>query len=70
MTKRDEKPALPSAPDTLALAREGLEIEAAAIHGLIARLDEQFQQAVEMILASRGRVTVSGMGKSGHIARP
>ena len=69
MTKRDEKPALPSAPDTLALAREVLEIEAAAIHGLIARLDEQFQQAVEMILASRGRVTVSGMGKSGHIAR-
>jgi len=69
MTKRDEKPALPSAPDTLALAREVLEIEAAAIHGLIARLDEQFQRAVEMILASRGRVTVSGMGKSGHIAR-
>jgi arabinose-5-phosphate isomerase len=69
MTKRDEKPALPSASDTLALAREVLEIEAAAIHGLIARLDEQFQQAVEMILASRGRVTVSGMGKSGHIAR-
>ena len=69
MTKRDEKPALPSARDTLALAREVLEIEAAAIHGLIARLDEQFQQAVEMILASRGRVTVSGMGKSGHIAR-
>ena len=69
MTKRDEKPALPSASDTLALAREVLEIEAAAIHGLIARLDEQFQQAVEMILASRGRVTVSVMGKSGHIAR-
>ncbi len=69
MTKCDEKPALPSASDTLALAREVLEIEAAAIHGLIARLDEQFQQAVEMILASRGRVTVSGMGKSGHIAR-
>jgi len=69
MTKRDEKPALPSASDTLALDREVLEIEAAAIHGLIARLDEQFQQAVEMILASRGRVTVSGMGKSGHIAR-
>ena len=69
MTKRDEKPALPSASDTLALAREVLEIEAAAIHGLIARLDDQFQQAVEMILASRGRVTVSGMGKSGHIAR-
>jgi arabinose-5-phosphate isomerase len=69
MTKRDEKPALPSASDTLALAREVLEIEAAAIHGLIARLDEQFQRAVEMILASRGRVTVSGMGKSGHIAR-
>lgn len=69
MTKRDEKPAPPSTGDTLALAREVLEIEAAAIHGLITRLDSQFLQAVAMILASRGRVTVSGMGKSGHIAR-
>ena len=51
------------------LAREVLEIEAAAITGLIARLDENFQRAVDIILNSHGRVTVSGIGKSGHIAR-
>jgi arabinose-5-phosphate isomerase len=53
----------------LVLAREVLEIEAAAIIGLIARLDEDFQHAVDLMLACRGRITVSGMGKSGHIAR-
>ncbi len=53
----------------LALAREVLEIEAAAITGLIARLDRDFERAVELILNCRGRVTVSGIGKSGHIAR-
>ena len=53
----------------LELAREVLEIEAAAITGLIARLDQNFQRAVDIILNSRGRVTVSGIGKSGHIAR-
>jgi arabinose-5-phosphate isomerase len=53
----------------LELAREVLEIEAAAITGLINRLDQNFQRAVDIILNSRGRVTVSGIGKSGHIAR-
>ncbi len=55
--------------NTLGLAREVLEIEAAAILGLIARLDQSFQLAVDLILNCRGRVTVSGIGKSGHIAR-
>ena len=53
----------------LDLAREVLEIEAAAIAGLIPRLDQHFQRAVDIILNSHGRVTVSGIGKSGHIAR-
>ena len=53
----------------LELAREVLQIEAAAITGLIARLDGNFERAVELILDCRGRVTVSGIGKSGHIAR-
>ena len=53
----------------LELAREVLEIEAAAITALIARLDQDFQRAVDLILDCRGRVTVSGIGKSGHIAR-
>jgi arabinose-5-phosphate isomerase len=48
-------------------ARRVLAIEAAAVAGLSARLDERFAQAVELILACQGRVVVSGMGKSGHI---
>jgi arabinose-5-phosphate isomerase len=51
------------------LAREVLRTEAAAITGLIERIDGSFGQAVQMLLASHGRVVVSGMGKSGHIAR-
>ncbi|MDB5806786.1 MAG: arabinose 5-phosphate isomerase [Betaproteobacteria bacterium] len=53
----------------LALAREVLRTEAEAITGLIERIDASFAEAVELLLASRGRVVVSGMGKSGHIAR-
>jgi arabinose-5-phosphate isomerase len=63
------KTARPATGDAIGIAREVLEIEAAAIHGLIAKLDGSFQQAVDLILACRGRVTVSGIGKSGHIAR-
>ena len=59
----------PAGGNVLDLAREVLEIEAAAITALIARLDQDFQRAVDLILACRGRVTVSGIGKSGHIAR-
>jgi len=53
----------------LALAREVLEIEAKAISDLIGKLDQGFVQAVELLLKCRGRVVVSGIGKSGHIAR-
>ena len=51
------------------MARSTLGIEADAILGLKARLDESFAAAVALILASKGRLIVSGMGKSGHIAR-
>lgn len=53
----------------LDLAREVLNIEAAAIQALSARLDENFLHALDVILSCEGRVIVSGMGKSGHIAR-
>src|SRR6266496_3399773 len=53
----------------LELARKVLAIEAAAVSGLISRLDERFLDAVGLILACRGRVVVTGIGKSGHIAR-
>ena len=43
--------------------------EAAALQRLEKTLDESFAAAIELILAAQGRVIVSGMGKSGHIAR-
>lgn len=50
-------------------AREVLQIEAAALEALAARLNGTFSQAIDMILACKGRLVVTGMGKSGHIAR-
>jgi arabinose-5-phosphate isomerase len=58
-----------SATHLLQLARDTLDIEAAALQGLKARLDERFVRAVEMMLGVKGRVVVTGMGKSGHIGR-
>ncbi|MDI6746018.1 MAG: KpsF/GutQ family sugar-phosphate isomerase [Rhodocyclaceae bacterium] len=59
----------PAAERTIALARRVLAIEADAVLKISARLDDAFASAVALILASRGRVIVSGIGKSGHIAR-
>jgi arabinose-5-phosphate isomerase len=53
----------------LAMAREVLEIEAKAVFDLIGTLDRSFAQAVQTVMNCRGRVVVSGIGKSGHIAR-
>jgi arabinose-5-phosphate isomerase len=53
----------------LDLARRVIEIEADAVRALAGRLDERFLAAVSLILACKGRVIVSGIGKSGHIAR-
>ncbi len=58
-----------SRDSALALAREVLRIESQAVAALADRLDGAFLRAVEMLLACRGRVVVSGVGKSGHIAR-
>ncbi|MDR2679107.1 MAG: KpsF/GutQ family sugar-phosphate isomerase [Zoogloeaceae bacterium] len=51
------------------LAARTLKIEIAALENLIPRLAAGFVDAVRLILAAPGRVIVSGMGKSGHIAR-
>jgi arabinose-5-phosphate isomerase len=51
----------------LELAREVLLIEAREVEALARRLDDSFTHAVALILQCRGRVVVSGMGKSGHI---
>lgn len=53
----------------VASAREVLAAEADAVRGLVERVGESLSQAVEAILACRGRVVVTGMGKSGFIAQ-
>ena len=53
----------------IAQARKVLQTEAAAILALVDRLDERFEQAVRILLDCRGRVLVTGMGKSGIICR-
>src|SRR5882757_5489828 len=52
-----------------ALARKVLETEAAAILALVERLDEQFDEAVQLLRRCKGRVILTGMGKSGIICR-
>jgi arabinose-5-phosphate isomerase len=54
---------------SLATAKRVLRIESEAIAGLIGRLDERFEQAVELLYACKGRVVVTGLGKSGLIGR-
>jgi arabinose-5-phosphate isomerase len=54
---------------SLETARRVLRIEAEAIAGLLERLDERFSRAVELLFGCRGRVVVTGMGKSGLIGR-
>lgn len=51
------------------LARRVIDTEAAAVAALGDRIDDGFMSALDILLACRGRVIVSGMGKSGHIAR-
>ncbi len=63
------------AQQAIALALDTLDIEAAAIQGLRTRLTieasaaQAFTLAVDTVLATRGRVVVMGMGKSGHVGR-
>jgi arabinose-5-phosphate isomerase len=53
----------------LSLARKVLETEASAILALVARLDGKFDRAVQLLRDCRGRVILTGMGKSGIICR-
>ena len=65
--KLNQQPRNPANP--IDLAREVLLTEARAVEALAQRLDDSFPLAVDLILQCRGRVVVSGMGKSGHIGR-
>ena len=53
----------------LDIAKKVLRIEAEAVHGLIEKLDDNFEKAVEIIYNSKGRVVVTGMGKSGLVGK-
>ncbi|MFC0203779.1 KpsF/GutQ family sugar-phosphate isomerase [Novosphingobium soli] len=65
--------ALPQAPgsfDHLILrGREVIDVEAQTLHRLAQSLDETFGRACRLLAATRGRIVVTGVGKSGHIAR-
>src|SRR5438309_8739501 len=60
--------ALPDDAQLIASARRALAIEARAIEALPARLGAAFAQAARICLGCHGRVVVTGMGKSGHVA--
>ncbi len=60
-------PAIPPATPFEQLGREVITLEADALAALARRLDARFARACEIILAARGRVVVTGMGKSGHV---
>jgi arabinose-5-phosphate isomerase len=75
MTRMDSHSAAATAPSAslsdeqlLASARRALAIEARALDGLAPRLDGRFAAACRICLACQGRVVVTGMGKSGHVA--
>ena len=53
----------------VAIGRSAIAKEIRALEALEARLDDSFTQAVKLIAACRGRLIVTGMGKSGHVAR-
>lgn len=58
-----------STTDFFATGQRVIRREAEALSALASALDDSFSKAVELLMAARGRVIVSGMGKSGHIAR-
>ena len=73
LTRKDQsvaaRPSTLTRQSALKLARNVLLIESQAVAALASRLDHSFVRALDMILGCTGRVIVSGIGKSGHIAR-
>ena len=68
MTAR-HAPSSPAATADLPAARRVLALEADGLRALAAALDDSFTAAVDLLAQARGRVVISGMGKSGLIAR-
>ncbi|QOY63454.1 KpsF/GutQ family sugar-phosphate isomerase [Lysobacter sp. H21R4] len=69
MATSPEPPHNPDAFDYAASGRRVFDIEAEALVAVAARLDGAFSAACRLMLAARGRVVCTGMGKSGHVAR-
>ena len=69
MTAALATPVLATLDDDLAAARSVLATEAAGLRALAASLDSRFAEAVALLAALSGRVVVTGIGKSGHVAR-
>ena len=59
----------PSAVDLLSFGRDVLHDEARALDALADSLGESFERAVGLIVECKGKLIVSGLGKSGHVGR-
>src|SRR5690606_27857178 len=64
---RQEPAAVPTRTEYIASAQRAISIERDAVTALLARIDEEFARACELMMACKGRVVVTGMGKSGHV---
>lgn len=60
---------MPKDPESTQVGRHLMELEANAILASAERLGDEFQQAVDLILRSSGKVVIVGIGKSGHIGK-
>ena len=71
LSSKGRQPARPIKPNggSLTEGRRVLRIEARAVQALIERLDDQFAKAVDLLLRCKGKVVVSGMGKSGLVGQ-
>lgn len=58
---------MPTRTDYIASAQRAISIERDAVTALLARIDDDFARACELMMACKGRVVVTGMGKSGHV---
>src|SRR4029079_3176674 len=68
-TSRSRRAAMPEPRELVELGRRVLRLEATSIGAVADRLNTDFARAVELLAGARGRVIVSGVGKSGLMAR-
>lgn len=68
MSQTADRPELPDTAQIIARARQVVAVEAAAVRNLETRIGDDFVAACRLCLECRGRLVVTGIGKSGHIA--